>query len=243
MIMSDPRRQVSPEMEKESIIPAKPLKDFKKKEVVYIPADFPSCCLGRLLKKRAVREKNMGFGYLYLLPDKVVLYQSIGAPLAALSLEMLIASGAKEIILLGFCGSLQPDYKISVASSISKALSEEGTSRHYLPGRRIFYPSLRLKKKIEALLKASKLPFLTGSVVSTDAPFRETKSWLAKMKEKGIDLVDMETSAVFALAEFYGLESAALMIVSDELWSGKWKKGFFDPQLEKRAKDYFLPFL
>jgi purine-nucleoside phosphorylase len=53
----------------------------------------------------------------------------------------------------------------------------------------------------------------------------------------------METSAVFALAEFYGIERAALMIISDELFSGKWKKGFFRPELEKRIKDYFLPFL
>jgi len=230
-------------MEEKVIIEPRPLKDFRKKEVVYIPADLPSHYLKRLLKKRAIKEKNMDFGYLFLLSDKVALYQSMGAPLAVLSLERLIASGAKRIILLGFCGSLNPDYKISKVGIISKACSEEGTTRHYFPKRTIFYPSPALKKKIEAVLKASNLPFLTGSIVSMDAPFRETKSWLAKMQKKGIDLVDMETSAVFGLAEFYGLECAALMIVSDELSSGKWKSGFFAPDLEKRVNDYFLLFL
>jgi purine-nucleoside phosphorylase len=63
------------------------------------------------------------------------------------------------------------------------------------------------------------------------------------MQEKRIDLVDMEASAVFAIAEFYKIEAAALLIVSDELFSGKWKYDFLRSELEKKIREYFFPFI
>jgi purine-nucleoside phosphorylase len=158
-------------------------------------------------------------------------------------LERLIVSGAKKIILLGFCGSLNPEFKIMNVVSISKAFAEEGTSKHYFPRKRIFNPSSTLKKGIEGILHDSKLPFLTGSLVSTDAPYRETKSWLKQKQKRGIDLVDMEASAVLAIAKFYGIQAAALTIISDELWSGTWNKEFLSSELEEKMKKYFAPLL
>ena len=60
---------------------------------------------------------------------------------------------------------------------------------------------------------------------------------------KGIDLVDMECSAVFALAEFYGIQAYALMMISDELFSGEWNRVAYDSEWTRQVKDYFLPFL
>jgi len=227
----------------DSIVKPRSFKDFKRKKVVYFPADSSSHILGDVLKRKAAKVLNLGFGQVYLLKDKVVLYQSVGAPAAVLSLEGLIASGAKEIILLGFCGSLNHEYPMNSVVSISTAFSEEGTSKHYFPPKKYFKPSTALKNKIEKNLCTHHLIFLEGPLVSTDAPYRETKAWLEQKQRKGIDLVDMETSAVFSLAEFRNIESAALMIVSDELWTGKWKKGFSDPGLDEKIEQYFLPFL
>jgi hypothetical protein len=53
----------------------------------------------------------------------------------------------------------------------------------------------------------------------------------------------METSAVFALAEYYGLQAAALMLVSDIISEDKHKVGFSSPLLHKNIKKYFLPFI
>lgn len=228
---------------KEAIIKPKPIENFAREKVLYIPLDSPSRILQKTLKKNALKEKNTGIGFLYLFKKKVVLYQSLGAPAAVLLLERLIVSGAKKIILLGFCGSLHPKYKMLNVISISKAFSEEGTSRHYHPRKRIFFPSPTLKEYVEGVLHASMLPFLTGSLVSTDAPYRETQSWLEQKQKRRIDVVDMEASAVFALAQFYGIQAAALMAISDELWSGVWKHGFHSPELERKLNKYFIPFI
>ncbi len=225
------------------LIKPDPIKDFNADRVIYFPLDAPSRPLIRTLKKTASKEITTLFGSLYLLKDKAVLTHCIGAPLAVLALETLVVSGAKEIIIIGFCGSFNPDYRMMSAVSVSRALSEEGTSKHYLPKKKIFHPSPALKNKIESRLRSSSLPFLTGSLVSTDAPFRETRSWLNDQKNKGLALVDMEASAVFALAEFHGIQAAALMIISDEIRSGAWKHGFNSPKLEEKIKEYFIPII
>lgn len=230
-------------LHEKSIVKPEPLRDFVAKDIICIPFDPPSRFLQKAIKKRSSKEKNIGFGYLYHLTNKIVLYQCLGASSVVLSLERLIVSGAKRIILLGFCGSLNPEFKIMNVVSISKAYSEEGTSKHYFPRRRILYPSPTLKKRIDTVLNDSKLPFLTGSLVSTDAPYRETRSWLKQKQKRKIDLVDMEASAVFAIAEFYGIQAAALTIISDELWSGTWKTEFPYSDLEEKMNKYFMPFI
>lgn len=219
------------------------LKGIKRKKVLYIPFDSTDKVILNSFKKRVLREQNLGYGHIFLLEDRIILYQSIGAPAAVLALESLIASGTKEIIILGICGSLNSQWHICDAAIINKAFSEEGTSRHYFPRRKIFWPSPALKEILKEKLRKKNLPFDTGALVSTDAPFRETKPWLARMQERGMDFVDMETSAVFALAEYRQIEASALMIISDELYHKKWKPGFFYSRLKKRLKDYFLPFI
>jgi len=226
-----------------SLVKPKKIKGLKSKKIVYCPVDSGSNILRKTLKRKAVKEINLGYGRIFILKDKFVLYQSVGAPAAVLCLESLIASGAKEIIMLGFCGSLNPEYAMKSAVSISRALSEEGTSRHYFPQRKYFKPSPGLKNRIEKILHFHHLKFLEGSLVSTDAPYRETKTWLEHKKRKGIHLVDMETSAVFSLAEFWNIEAAALMIVSDEIGIEEWKQAFSDPGLDKKIEKYFLPFI
>ena len=127
--------------------------------------------------------------------------------------------------------------------SVKDAYSEEGTSTHYFPRKRHFSPSSSLKARVENTLSEQGLPFVNGSIVSTDAPFRETQQWIDKNREKGIGFVDMETSAVFALATFYGIEAAALHVVSDQLASSSHNVGFHTLKLEQNVQKYFMPFI
>ena len=227
----------------EPIIKPKPLKDFSHRKAVFIPVDTPFRILRNVLEKKASKEKKTPFGHFFLLDNTAVLYQCIGAPSAVIGLEQLIATGAEEIVILGFCGSLNPDISFLDVVSVNRAFSEEGTSRHYIARKKIFHPSGHLKKKIENVLTGQNLPFLEGTTVSTDAPFRETQSWLQSKQKRGIDVVDMEASAVFALGEHHEIPTAALMIVSDELTGKKWKNVIKSPRLNARIRNYFFPFL
>lgn len=227
----------------EPIVKPKPLKGFSHQRAVYMPVDTPSRIIWNLLKKKASRDAKTPFGHLFLLDNTAVLYLSIGASSAVIGLEQLIVTGTKEIFVLGFCGSLNPDFSSLDVVSVKKAHSEEGTSQHYIAPQKIFHPADHLRRKIENCLAGRNLPFLEGTTVSTDAPFRETKNWLGDKQKKGIDVVDMETSAVFALGEYHNIPTAALMIVSDELAGHRWKNVFKSPRLNTRVKKYFFPFL
>ncbi|MBS3819333.1 hypothetical protein KGY73_07500 [bacterium] len=220
----------------------KPIKNFAHRRVLYFPMDIPSRLLLKFLSKKAAKEKKTPYGHFFLLPDKTVLLNAMSAPLAAFSVERLIASGATEIFLLGFCGAIDPRIKTGELVSASKAHSEEGTSHHYFPRRRVFYPSFSLKQQLENFLP-SQISYNSLAVVSTDAPYRETRSWIKEKQKKQIGAVDMETSAVFSLSEFHGILSTSLMIISDELSSGAWKTGFHSASLESSVRECFLPLI
>jgi len=227
----------------ESIVRPKPIPGLEREKIVFIPFDPQPGLILAGFEPKIRREKLTWAGRLIFLDDKAVLYGDLGAPAAVAALEGLIASGARQVLILSFCGSLDPTYRIKDVVSISRALADEGTSLHYFPRRKMYTPSAGLKADVESRLKSSGLPFQTGSLVSTDAPFRETKPWLMKIQKKKIGLVDMEVSAVFALAEFRCIDAAALLIVTDELFSGAWKQTGYDPEFKKKIKDYFLPFI
>jgi len=227
----------------ESIIRPKPFKSFHGERVVYVPVDVPSGSIQKHLRKNSSFAKTTEWGTLFQLDDKTVLFQAMGAPLAVMTLERLIAGEAKEIYLLGFCGSLDPRLKIGTAVSLDKALAEEGTSRHYAPRKKYFMASPDLRRSIEKKLTSGRLPFVRAAGVTTDAPFRETPAWLRSMRRRGCDTVDMEASAVFALAGYRRVQAGALLVVSDELFSEKWQHGFFGAGLEDKVKEYFFPFL
>ena len=224
------------------ILKPKPLKGFSHRKAVYIPIDPPSRVIWKTLKKNASRTKEMSFGHVFLLDKTAVLYGCLGASLGVMGLEHLIASGTEEILILGFCGSLNPDLSCLDVVSILKAHSDEGTSKHYIERKKVFHSSGLLKQKIEKVLAERNLPFFEGVAVSTDAPYRETQGWVRDKQMKRIDVVDMEVSAVFALGEYHNIPTAALMIVSDELAGKKWKNVFKYPRMSSQIKKYFLPF-
>lgn len=219
------------------------IKGFSRRTVLYIPVDSLSGTIKKALSKTALKKKAWLGADLFLLEDKVIVFGGIGAPAAVISLESLIVSGAEDIIILGFCGAINSKFKLLDAVSIKKAFSEEGTSRHYFSGRTEFSPSRVLTDKIEGVLQSKGLSSQSGSIVSTDAPFRETRAWLESNRDRGVDCVDMETSAVFALAEFYGIQAAALLIVSDKLYKSKHITGFLHPGMSSKIKKYILPFI
>ncbi len=230
-------------MKPDSIVRPRPLRGLRTERVIYVPCDLPSGLISTGLKKHSRTRKDLRFCVLYMLNNQTVISGALGAPAAALALEPLVASGAKDIILLGFCGSLSERLAIGDFVSVAGAYSDEGTSKHYRPKRSAFLPSASLRGEVEEALRASGLEFKTGKIVSTDTPYRETRSWLEKSRRRGAELVDMETSAVFALALSCGVRAASLQIVSDELGSGRWKSGFSVRLLVERVRSAFFPLL
>jgi len=227
----------------DSIVKPPVFKDFAQDTVLFIPVDSPEGIVAQEVSSMSRRDLALPMGHLYALPDRTILYGCVGAPAAVLALESLIAGGAKRILLLGFCGALCRRARLWDALMACEALADEGTSPHYFPGREEYHPSSPFKLTAEDTVFRRGLPLLSGAVVSTDAPYRETPSWRHRYLERGVDAVDMETSAVFALAEFHDIQAASLLIVSDELSDREHESGFGHPKMNEIVSTYFIPFL
>ena len=161
---------------------------------------------------------------------------AVGAPMAVLTLEKLIAQGARQIIVYGWCGSLSNTLRTGDVLLPTWAKSDEGTSAHYPVNSR---PESHTptQKNLADGLNAQGLTTLSGPVWTTDAPYRESVGQVSRLGEQGVLGVDMEYAALIAAAAFRKVELTAVLLVSDELWSGKWKPGFRTKEFKKKSRD------
>jgi len=225
-----------------SVVAPHRIKNLNQSRAFFIPADTPSRSIKKQLEKNAQKKQNLMFSHLFHLKKSVVFLGGIGAPAAVLAVEPLILSGIKEIITLGFCGGLTEKTNLFDVFLINTAFSEEGTSSFYFADKNEFTSSKKLNKEIEQKIRSNHIMPKKASVVSIDAPYRETQKWIDLQQKKGVELVDMEASAVFALAEYHEVEAAAVMVVSDVIKADSHHVGFNKAKFRRIIKQTFFPF-
>jgi uridine phosphorylase len=159
-----------------------------------------------------------------------------GAPQAVMGLEKLIALGVKRLWVMGWCGSLQSFLRLGDLVIPTSAISEEGTSRHYPIPSAAPQTDQELNFTLQDTLRNKGQSCRMGKVWTTDAPYRETLSKVKSYQDKGVLAVEMEMSALMAVAAYRGVKLAGLLVVSDELFSLKWHAGFKDPVFKTKRE-------
>ncbi len=157
----------------------------------------------------------------------------IGAPVASIIMEELIAFGVKEFISIGTAGTLQKDIHIGDLIVCDKAIRDEGTSHHYLRPGKFTHPSRRLTRRLTEALTGLGKDFRLGTTWTIDAPYRETIAEARHYRQEGVATVDMEAAALFAVAKFRSVDIASAFTVTDSLADLKWHPEFHSP----KAKD------
>jgi uridine phosphorylase len=158
----------------------------------------------------------------------------MGAPYGAALLETLIAWGGTRFLFLGWCGSISSQLSAGDLLLPSEALVDEGTSRHYTsPCQEATKPSAAITRALADHLDRGKIDHTTGAIWTTDAIFRESERKMRHYSSLGALAVEMECSALLAVAACRGVQMATLLVVSDELSTGRWQPGFGKPKFEK----------
>jgi len=174
---------------------------------------------------------------LFVVPEKGFFWAGpgVGAPMAVLCLEKLIALGARQIIVVGWCGALSSDLEVGDIVLPTSAVSEEGTSAHY-PVSGDIYSSGRLRNLLRGGISSGWMKIHEGEVWTTDAPYRETREKVALYQGQGVLGVEMEYSALLQVAAFRKVQLAAVLLVSDLLWQDPWVPAFHGKTFRKRSR-------
>lgn len=127
--------------------------------------------------------------------------RTIGGPYAVLIAEQMAVSGAQVVLGLTSAGSLNSRMPVPSLVVATRAVRDEGTSYHYLPASETVDAPAKVAQFLKTELETVPLPVLSGSVWTTDAPYRETERKLAVHAAAGVLAVEMQTASLFAFSE------------------------------------------
>lgn len=151
-----------------------------------------------------------------------VLFPGVGAPLAAAALEETIARGGRRFVAVGGAGALVPDLVLGHAVVVNAAVRDEGTSFHYLPAGREVEADQTGVEVLQAVLDERDIPYVTAKAWSTDGLYRETPARVARRRDEGCAVVEMEASAFIAVARHRDVKMAHLLYAGDSLAGDEW---------------------
>ncbi len=168
-------------------------------------AEFPS------ITKTYVVYKTVHKGH------EIALCQApVGAAPAAQLLDFLIGYGARSIISGGCCGALTAlDENVFLIPT--EALRCEGTSYHYLPPSRTVSLNTDAIAAIQRALDKNSMAYSMCKTWSTDGFYRETPDMVEYRRSEGYNVVDMECSALAAVAQFRGATFGQMLFTADTL--------------------------
>ena len=170
----------------------------------------------------------------------VVVNPGLGAPLVAGIFEELIALGCRKFVACGSAGVLKSELKRGAIVIPSSAVRDEGTSYHYCPPSRVIEMDREVAGKLEAVLVKHGIKYEIGKTWTTDAFYRETKGKVAKRKSEGCLTVEMECSALMAVARFRNVVFGQYLAAGDDVSGDEWDPRYVDNKLPFQEKVFWL---
>lgn len=161
----------------------------------------------------------------------------VGAPVCVSVLEDLIAMGMKNVLVFGTCGVLDSTIEETSIIIPTSALRDEGTSYHYVPASEEIPVNCNYNHVFKKFLDIKKIPYQLGKVWTTDGIYRETVDKMLDRKSRGAICVDMECSAVAALAVFRKINHFHFFYAADKLEENNWSARTLANSSDLETKD------
>lgn len=168
------------------------------------------------------------------------IHPGVGGPLAAGTLEDMIAHGCRKFVACGGCGVLESGMAVGHLIVVSAAVRDEGVSYHYLPASREIPAQAGGIAALEGVLRRAGLPYGLGKSWTTDAPYRETREKVAARRAEGCVAVEMEAASMMAVAGFRKVAFAQLLYGGDDLSGTEWNDRGWVSQPEIRERLFWL---
>jgi uridine phosphorylase len=200
-----------------------------------MPSAVVICFFAEVIEQLAEREDTEGvavlnaaglqhpvFSVAHGAGRVMVFHPGVGAPIAAGFLEEVIAAGGRSFIAVGGAGALLPDLVLGHTVVVESAIRDEGTSHHYAAPTRVIDADPAGVMALRETLDDAGADYVTGRTWTTDAFYREPRTRIARRVGEGCLVVEMEASALIAVARFRQVRFGQLLYAGDSVAGAEW---------------------
>lgn len=175
--------------------------------------------------------------YLFEVEKKKILFymSPIGSSLAGTVMhEVSYISGATKFIVFGSCGVLDKEKCNGKLIVPTFSYRDEGLSYHYMEPSD--YIKIKNSSKLAKIFEELHYPYVLGKSWTTDAIYMETVNKVSSRKKDGCISVEMESSGLQAICNYYGYELYTFFFGGDLLEGESLEKGKLGGDIEKDAQ-------
>ena len=135
--------------------------------------------------------------------------------------ELFDFYGVKQIVRVGTCGGLLADMQVgdlvmAVAASTDSAMNRQRFGNWDYSAS----ADIDLFRRVYDKAGKAGLKIIAGNVFSTDWFYHPDQDFIQKVQQMGILALDMETAALYALANQHGRRALTILSVSDVIPTG-----------------------
>jgi uridine phosphorylase len=149
----------------------------------------------------------------------------------AITAEVMVNAGIKNIIRIGTCGALDETMKVGDLIVVDRVLRGDGVTPYYVAKD---FKTAADKRIADALFIAAKSAAAVsgagvhrGTCWTTDALLRETREIVEAKRAEGAIAVDMVSSTLLTIAQLNNACAGSILAVSDNVITGEM--GFMNP--------------
>lgn len=144
-----------------------------------------------------------------------------GGPQAAILAEELAWLGVRTLVGFGACGAIVPELPVGRQVVAGSSVVRDGTARAY--GRGPFKADRKLVEEAQEAARELMMGLKVVTAVTFDAIYRETPARARAWRRAGGQVINMESSALYAAGPACGTGCVWLGHVSDRLLDGPWE--------------------
>lgn len=164
-------------------------------------------------------------GFTGTYKGKRVSVQGTGMGVPSISIyatELINEYGCKNLIRIGSAGSYQKDVKIRDIVVAMATSTDSNINNLRFPGAN-FAPtaSYGLFAKATAAAIEKGIEFKAGNVMSSDTFYNDEKDSWKHWADFGVMCVEMEAAGLYTLGAKYGVNTLAILTISDSLVTGE----------------------
>lgn len=176
----------------------------------------------KITLERTIGGENPVYIYRFADADILITLGQVGCPACAGNLDLFNAMGITKVMFCGGGGVLDKNIEVGQLLVVDGAIRDEGFSYHYIEPSRYIYTDSDVTQKIVHYMEENSISYIRGLTWTTDAMFRETRERIARRKEEGAKIVEMEQAGCIAVAQFRGFSYGALIYGGDDVSQEEW---------------------